>query len=73
LFWLVPKKKVYAHQIPHPFLTACGTSDILTALAVPPSGKPLFINQLIDTIQSLFYNRRRAAGEAGETQPTDIN
>jgi hypothetical protein len=37
------------------------------------SAKPLFINQLIDTIQSLIYNRQRAAGEPRETEPTDIH
>jgi hypothetical protein len=37
------------------------------------SAKPLFINHLIDTIQSLFYNRWRAAGEPRETEPTNIH
>jgi hypothetical protein len=37
------------------------------------SGEPLLINHLIDTIQYLFYNRRRAAGERRETESTDIH
>src|SRR5208337_123598 len=29
LFWPAPRNKVYAHQIPHPFLSTSGTSRIL--------------------------------------------
>jgi len=37
------------------------------------SAKPSFINHLIDTIQSLSYNRRSVAGEPRETEPTNIH
>jgi hypothetical protein len=46
-------------------------SSLCHLLAAP--AKPLFINQLIDTIQSPSYNRRRAAGKLGDTKPTDIH
>jgi hypothetical protein len=37
------------------------------------SAKPSFINHLIDTIQHLFYNRWRAAGEPRESEPTNVH
>ena len=50
-------------------------TDVLISHCNPlvGSAKSLFINQLIDTIQSPSYNRRRAAGKPGDTKPTDIH